>query len=78
LLKKLAVSDKRVKRNEEYAKGVDKLHEELKQKVLQGKSDVNKSDIQVISKAEPTFIANTDKEIIEKAKEIRRTKSRSL
>jgi hypothetical protein len=75
IAEEVGVSDKQVKRNEEYAKGVDKLNEELKQKVLQGKSDVNKSDIQLISKAEPTFIANTDKEIIEKAKEIKEQKA---
>jgi hypothetical protein len=75
IAEEVGVSDKQVKRNEEYAKGVDKLNEELKQKVLQGKSDVNKSEIQLISKAEPTFIANTDKEIIEKAKEIKEQKA---
>ena len=71
----VGVSDKQVKRNEEFAQGVDKLGEELKQQVLQGNSNVNKSDIQLISKAEPTFIANTDKEIIEKAKEIKEQKA---
>ena len=71
----VGVSDKQVKRNEQFAQGVDKMSNELKQQVLQGNSNVNKSDIQLISKAEPTFIANTDKEIIEKAKEIKEQKA---
>ena len=75
IAEEVGVSDKQVKRNEQFAQGVDKMSNELKQQVLQGKSDVNKLDIQLISKAEPTFIANTDKEIIEKAKEIKEQKA---
>ena len=75
IAEEVGVSDKQVKINEQFAQGVDKMSDELKQQVLQGNSNVNKSDIQLISKAEPTFIANTDKEIIEKAKEIKEQKA---
>lgn len=75
IAQEVGLSDKQVKRNEEFAKGVDKLGDELKQQVLQGKSDVNKSDVQVISKAEPTFIAQTEADIIAKAKEIKERKA---
>ena len=71
----VGVSDKQVKRDEQFAKGIDKMSEEQKQRVLQGNSDSKTSDIELISKAEPTFIANTDKEIIEKAKEIKDKKA---
>jgi hypothetical protein len=64
-----------VKINEQYAKGVDKMSEELKQQVLQGNSNINKGDVQIIAKAEPTFIATTEKEITEKAKEIKEQKA---
>lgn len=69
------ISHMQVKLNEQYSKGVDKLGEELKKQVLQGKSDVNKSDVQTISKAEPTFVAETEKDIINKAKEIKERKA---
>jgi hypothetical protein len=75
IAQEVGVSEKQVKINEQFAQGVDKMSNELKQQVLQGNSNVNKSDIQLISKAEPTFIANTDKEIIEKAKEIKEQKA---
>jgi hypothetical protein len=77
IAQEVGVSDKQVKRNEQFAQGVDKLSDELKQQVLQGKSEVNKSDIQLIAKADSTFIANTDKEIIEKAKEIKEQKAQA-
>jgi len=69
------VSDRQVKINEQFAKGVDKLSQELKQQVLQGKLDVTKSDVQAISKAEPAFIAKTETDIIAKAKEIKERKA---
>jgi hypothetical protein len=75
IAEEVGLSDRQVKINEQFAQGVDKMSDELKQQVLQGNSNVNKSDIQLISKAEPTFIANTDKEIIEKAKEIKEQKA---
>ena len=75
IAQEVGVSQMQVKRDEQFAQGIDKMSEELKQQVLQGNSNVNKSDIQLISKAEPTFIANTDKEIIEKAKEIKEQKA---
>ena len=75
IAEEVGVGEAQVKRNEQFAKGVDKMSEELKQQVLQGSSNINKADIQLISKAEPTFIANTDKEIIEKAKEIKEQKA---
>jgi hypothetical protein len=75
IAEEVGLSDRQVKINEQFAQGVDKMSDKLKQQVLQGKSDVNKSDIQLISKAEPTFKANTDKEIIEKAKEIKEQKA---
>ena len=71
----VGISHMQVKRNEEFAKGVDKLGEELKQQVLQGKSEVNKSDVQIIAKAEPTFVAQTEADIIAKAKEIKERKA---
>jgi hypothetical protein len=71
----VGVSDRQVKINEQFAQGIDKMSDELKQQVLQGNSNINKADIQLIAKAEPTFIANTDKEIIEKAKEIKEQKA---
>ena len=75
IAQEIGISDKQVKRNEEFAKGVDKLGEELKQQVLQGKADVNKADIQLIAKAEPTFIATSEKEILQKAKELKEQKA---
>lgn len=75
IAKEVGVSHMQVKRNEQFAQGVDKMSDELKQQVLQGNSNINKADIQLIAKAEPTFIANTDKEIIEKAKEIKEQKA---
>jgi hypothetical protein len=75
IAKEVGLSDKQVKRNEEFAKGVDKLSEELKQQVLQGKSELNKSDVQIIAKAEPTFVAQTEADIIAKAKEIKERKA---
>ena len=75
IAQEVGVSHMQVKRDEQFAQGIDKMSEELKQQVLQGNSNINKSDIQLISKAEPTFIANTDKEIIEKAKEIKEQKA---
>ena len=78
IAEEIGISDKQVQRNEQFAKGVDKMSEELKQEVLQGKSNLNKSDIQLIAKAEPTFIANNDKEIIEKAKQIKEQKAQDF
>ena len=75
IAQEVGVSHMQVKRDEQYAQGIDKMSEEQKQRVLQGNSDSKTSDIQLISKAEPTFIANTDKEIIEKAKEIKEQKA---
>jgi N6-adenosine-specific RNA methylase IME4 len=69
------ISSREVQRNEEYSKGVDKLEEEYKQKVLQGQSKVNKQDVREISKAEPDFVAKSDDEILRKAKEIRDKKN---
>ena len=75
IAKEIGVGEAQVKRNEQFAKGVDKLSEELKQQVLQGKSELNKSDVQIISKAEPTFVAQTEADIIAKAKEIKERKA---
>lgn len=75
IAQEVGVSHMQVKRDEQYAQGIDKMSEEQKQRVLQGNSDSKISDIELISKAEPTFIANTDKEIIEKAKEIKEQKA---
>lgn len=72
------ISDKQVKRNEQFAKGVDKMNDDLKNVVLQGKSSLNKQDIQIIAKAEPTFIAITEKQIIEKAKELKEQKAQEF
>jgi DNA modification methylase len=47
------ISDKQVKRNEDFAKGVDLLanvEPELKGQILQGKSDLNKQDVQEFGK----------------------------
>jgi hypothetical protein len=67
-----------VKRNEQFAKGIDKMNDDLKNVVLQGKSSLNKQDIQIIAKAEPTFIATTEKQIIEKAKELKEQKAQEF
>jgi hypothetical protein len=75
IAEEVGISHMQVKRNEEFAKGVDKLGEELKQQVLQGKAEVNKSDVQAIAKAEPTFVAQTEADIIAKAKEIKERKA---
>lgn len=75
IAEEVGISHMQVKRNEEFAKGVDKLSEELKQQVLQGKSELNKSDVQIIAKAEPTFVAQTEADIIAKAKEIKERKA---
>lgn len=74
IAQEVGVSDKQVKRNEEFAKGVDKLGDELKQQVLQGKAKINKADLQELSKAEDTFIATSEKEILEKAKQLKEQK----
>lgn len=71
----IGIGKTQVKRNEQFAQGIDKMSDELKQQVLQGKSGVNKSDIQLIGKSEPTFIATSEKEIIAKAKEIKEQKA---
>jgi hypothetical protein len=74
----VGISDKQVKNNEQFAKGVDKMNDDLKNVVLQGKSSLNKQDIQIIAKAEPTFIATTEKQIIEKAKELKEQKAQEF
>lgn len=72
---KLAVeynlSPKSVRNNAQFAEGIDKLTDELRGEVLAGKAKTNKADIQEIAKAEPYFVAATEKEIIAKASEIR-------
>jgi len=78
LAQEFDISDKQVKRNEQFAKGVDKMNDDLKNVVLQGKSSLNKQDIQIIAKAEPTFIATTEKQIIEKAKELKEQKAQEF
>lgn len=75
IAKEVGIGEAQVKRNEQFAQGVDKLSDELKQQVLQGKSEVNKADLQTIAKSEPTFIANTEADIIAKAKEIKERKA---
>ena len=74
----VGISDRQVIRNEQFAKGVDKMNDDLKNVVLQGKSSLNKQDIQIIAKAEPTFIATTEKQIIEKAKELKEQKAQEF
>lgn len=67
----VGVGEAQVKRNEQFAKGVDRLGNDLKQQVLQGKAKINKSDLQELAKAEDTFIATNEKEILAKAKELK-------
>ena len=74
----VGISDRQVIRNEQFAKGVDKMNDDLKNVVLQGKSSLNKQDIQIIAKAEPTFVATTEKQIIEKAKELKEQKAQEF
>jgi len=74
IAKEVGVSEAQVKRNEQFAKGVDKLEDELKQQVLQGKAKITKADLQELSKAEDTFIATSEKEILEKAKQLKEQK----
>lgn len=74
IAQEVGVSDKQVKNNEQFAKGVDKLGDELKQQVLQGKAKITKADLQELSKAEDTFIATSEKEILEKAKQLKEQK----
>lgn len=69
------ISAQNVVNNEKFAQGVDKLSPELKQDVLNGISNINKGYIQTIAKAEPTFVATTEQEIIAKAKEIKEQKA---
>ena len=69
------IGEATVERNSEFAKGADKLTPELKQKVLAGQSGVNKSAVQQIAKAEPFFKATSEKDILDKAKEIRDQRS---
>jgi hypothetical protein len=78
LAQEFSISDKQVIRNEQFAKGIDKMNDDLKNVVLQGKSSLNKQDIQIIAKAEPTFIATTEKQIIEKAKELKEQKAQEF
>lgn len=65
------ISKNTVQRNAQFAEGIDKLTDELRGEVLAGKAKTNKADIQEIAKAEPYFVATTEKEIIAKASEIR-------
>lgn len=65
------IAPRTVIRNAQFAEGIDKLTDELRGEVLAGKAKTNKSDIQEIAKAEPYFVATTEKEIIAKASEIR-------
>jgi hypothetical protein len=74
----VGISDRQVIRNEQFAKGIDKMNDDLKNVVLQGKSSLNKQDIQIIAKAEPTFVATTEKQIIEKAKELKEQKAQEF
>jgi hypothetical protein len=74
----VGISHQQVKNNEQFAKGIDKMNDDLKNVVLQGKSSLNKQDIQIIAKAEPTFIATTEKQIIEKAKELKEQKAQEF
>jgi hypothetical protein len=78
IAEEFGISDRQVKNNEQFSKGVDKMNDDLKNVVLQGKSSINKQEIQIIAKAEPTFIATTEKQIIEKAKEIKEQKAQEF
>jgi hypothetical protein len=78
IAEEFGISDRQVKNNEQFSKGVDKMNDDLKNVVLQGKSSLNKKDIQIIAKTEPTFIATTEKQIIEKAKELKEQKAQEF
>lgn len=71
IAKEVGVGEAQVKRNEQFAKGVDRLGNDLKQQVLQGKVKINKADLQELAKAEDTFVATSEKEILAKAKELK-------
>lgn len=68
------VSEKTIKRDGNFATGLEHTTPELKQDILQGKVKVNKGDVQELAKAEPFFVASTEAELIAKANEIRKTK----
>jgi len=71
LAEEFGITDRQVHRNAEFSKGVDKLNDELRNQVLQGSAQLRKQDIQELAKAEDTFVATSEKEILEKAKELK-------
>jgi ParB-like chromosome segregation protein Spo0J len=71
LAREYGVGTGTISRNSDFAKGVDKMEPELKHRVLSGKSTLGKQDVQQIAKAEPFFKAQSEKDIIQKAKELR-------
>jgi N6-adenosine-specific RNA methylase IME4 len=75
IAKDIGINSKEVERNEQFAKGVDKMDDGLKQKVLQGKSELKKQDVREIAKSEPEFVAKSEDDILKKAKEIREKKN---
>lgn len=61
-------------RDANFATGLEHVTPELEQDILQGNVKVNKGDVQELAKAEPFFVATTEAELKEKAKELKKAK----
>jgi hypothetical protein len=70
------ISPKTIRRDAEFAKGIEHLSDDLKQDVLQGKGKVNKGYIETLAKAEPTFTATTPEEVLKEARRIKEQRNK--
>lgn len=75
LAEKHGVTARTIERDVQMSRGIDHLSDDLKQKVLSEEVKPRKQDLEIIAKAEPEFVAHTEQEILDKAKEIRQKKS---
>lgn len=74
MAKEYNVGENTIKRDADFATGLEHVTPELEQDILQGNVKVNKGDVQELAKAEPFFVATTKDELIKKANEIRKQK----
>ena len=68
------MSERAIRLDAEFATGLEHVTPELEQDILQGNVKVNKGDVQELAKAEPFFVATTEAELKEKAKELKKAK----
>jgi len=74
MAKEYNVGENTIKRDADFATGLEHVTPELEQDILQGNVKVNKGDVQELAKAEPFFVATTEAELKEKAKELKKAK----